>query len=70
MAGFDYSITEGDRLLTVQDVCELLGVKKPYLYNLTHHKKIPHIKIEGILRFRQEEIKSWLDSREVGSGGS
>jgi len=62
-------ITEGegsaDRLLTVKEICELLQVKKTYLYWLTHQRKIPHIKIQGILRFRQSAIDRWLDSQEV-----
>jgi excisionase family DNA binding protein len=70
MASFDYSIPEGDRLLTVQEVCELLGVKRSYIYSLTHTKQIPHIKIVGTLRFRQKEIDKWLNAQEVGSGGS
>jgi excisionase family DNA binding protein len=42
--------TEGaavDRLLTVQEICELLKVKKTYVYWLTHRNRIPHIKIQG-----------------------
>ena len=60
--------TEGeavDRLLTVQEICELLQVKKTYVYWLTHQKKIPHIKIQGILRFRRSAIDRWLESQEV-----
>ena len=60
--------TEGgavDRLLTIQESCELLQVKKSYVYGLTYQKKIPYIKIQGILRFRQSAIDMWLDSQEV-----
>lgn len=65
---YDPSGTEGravDRLLTIQEVCELLKVKKTYVYGLTHKRKIPYIKIQGILRFRQSAIDRWLDSQEV-----
>ena len=54
-----------NRLLTIQEVCELLQVKKTYIYWLTHQNKIPHIKIQGILRFRQSAIDEWLESQEV-----
>ena len=54
-----------DRLLTVQDISSLLGVKKTYVYNLTYRKKIPHLKIHGHLRFRQSDITEWLQSQEV-----
>ena len=66
--GYDSDGTEGeiiDRLLTVQEVCELLQVKRTYIYWLTYQRKIPHIKIQGILRFRQSAIDEWLDSQEV-----
>lgn len=54
-----------DRLLTIQEVCELRKVKKTYVYWLTHQKKIPHIKIQGILRFRRSAIDRWLELQEV-----
>ncbi len=57
-----------DRLLTVQEVCELLKVSKAYIYTLTSQKKIPHIKMMGHLRFRKTEIDDWLKSQEVCSG--
>lgn len=58
-----------DKLLTVQEVCELLRVKKNYVYWLTHQKKIPFIKMQGHLRFRQSAIDEWLDLQEVASAG-
>ncbi len=54
-----------ERLLTVQDISSLLGLKKSYVYYLTHQKKIPHMKINGHLRFRQSDIDEWLQSQEV-----
>ena len=54
-----------DRLLTVQEISELLKVPKSYVYWLTHQKKIPHMKIQGHLRFRQSQIDDWLNWLEV-----
>ena len=54
-----------DRLLTIQEVCELLNVRKTYVYWLTHRKKIPHIKLQGHLRFRQSAIDEWIRMQEV-----
>ncbi|MFC1717373.1 helix-turn-helix domain-containing protein [Candidatus Poribacteria bacterium] len=56
---------EEDRLLTVQEVCNLLKVPKTYIYSLTHQRKIPHIKMQGQLRFWRSEIDEWLRSQEV-----
>ena len=57
--------TRLERLLTVQDISSLLGIKKSYVYYLTHQKKIPHLKMHGHLRFRQSDIDEWLQSQEV-----
>ncbi len=57
--------TELERLLTVQEISELLKVPKSYVYWLTHQKKIPYMKIQGHLRFRQSHIEKWLKSQEV-----
>jgi excisionase family DNA binding protein len=66
-----YHVTEVERkpatekLLTVQEICELLKVPKTYIYWLTHKRQIPFIKMMGHLRFRQSEIDAWLESKEV-----
>jgi len=54
-----------DRLLTIQETCELLKVSKTYIYSLTCRKKIPHIKMHGHLRFRQSAIDRWLKTQEI-----
>jgi len=56
---------EADKLLTVQEVCGLLKVKKTYIYWLTYQKKIPFIKMQGHLRFRKSAIDYWLQSQEI-----
>lgn len=70
-----YHIHEGeraatDRLLTAQEVSELLKVPKSYVYWLTHKKAIPHLKIQGMLRFRESVLQRWLDQQEVRNVGS
>ena len=59
------SVAELKRLLTVQDISSLLRVPKSYVYWLTHQKKIPHMKINGHLRFRQLDIDEWLTDKEI-----
>lgn len=54
-----------ERLLTVQEISELLKVPKSYVYLLTHKKRIPYVKIQGLLRFRRSHIEGWLRSQEV-----
>lgn len=68
--GSYYHFSEGADLLTLQEVCELLKVSKAYIYSLTHQKKIPHIKMSGLLRFRRSDIDDWLAEQEVRSAGT
>jgi excisionase family DNA binding protein len=58
-------VAELERLLTVQDISSLLRVPKSYIYWLTHQRKIPHMKINGHLRFRQSDIDDWLSDKEI-----
>lgn len=69
-ASADARLDKPDRLLTVQEICELLKVPKVYIYWLTHRKRIPFIKMQGHLRFRQSAIDEWLRQQEVRSNAS
>lgn len=64
----EYHFMEGekqDRLLTIAEICDLLHVKRSFIYSLTRARKIPYIRIQGLLRFRLSAIESWLAEREV-----
>ena len=52
-----------DKLLTLSQVSELLQVKKNTIYSWTFTRKIPFLKVNGVLRFREKEISKWLDDR-------
>ncbi len=56
---------EADKLLTGQEIRELLKVKKSYVYWMTYQKKTPYIKMMGHLRFRKSAIDEWLNSQEI-----
>ena len=51
---------EFEDLISVDDVCHALGLKKSYVYMLTHERRIPHYKVNGHLRFRLSDIEQWL----------
>jgi excisionase family DNA binding protein len=55
-----------EKLLSPEDVCELLGVEKSTLYSWTSRELIPFIKVNGLLRFRESEILKWLKLKERG----
>jgi len=53
------------KYLTVEELCQLLKLKKSYIYDLTYRKKIPFIKIGRHLRFDLEEIQKWIENNKV-----
>jgi excisionase family DNA binding protein len=52
-----------EKLLTIDDLSEILQVKKATIYSWCHMKKLPHIKVGGSTRFREKDIMQWLDDR-------
>jgi predicted DNA-binding transcriptional regulator AlpA len=42
-------------------------VSKKWIYERTQLKEIPHIKVNGLLRFRKRDIDKWLNSFNVPS---
>ncbi len=49
-------------MLTIAQVSQLLNIKVGTLYGWVSQGKIPNIKINGLVRFRQEEIDEWVES--------
>ncbi len=54
-------------LLTIDEVCDLLKVKKSYIYRLTSTNKIPYYKVGG-LKFKLSDVERWLQRNKVSSG--
>ncbi len=54
-----------DTIFDVQGLSEYLKVTPKWIYERTHLKEIPHIKIGGQLRFRKRDIDKWLASFNV-----
>ena len=52
-----------DRLLTPEELCDWLQVQKSTLYKWTHYQYVPFVKVGRFVRFRQSEIKAWLEKR-------
>lgn len=64
-------ITGNDRheaenvIFDVKGLCDYLHVSDKWIYERTHLKEIPHLKVNGLLRFRKREIDKWLSSFNV-----
>lgn len=47
-------------LLTTKELAEQLRIKPSTLYAWASQRKIPCVRIHGLIRFRPEEIERWL----------
>lgn len=57
---------DNERLLTIQQVAELLHVPVSWVYGRTRKRSIerlPGIRLGKYWRFREEEIHSWVESQ-------
>ncbi len=50
-----------DRLLTIEELAEYLGVQIQTIYKWTHQGCIPFTKVGKLLRFREGDIARWLE---------
>jgi excisionase family DNA binding protein len=53
-----------DKLLTINQLSELLQIKKSTIYSWTFTRKIPFVKINGALRFKEKAINGWIEGQE------
>ncbi len=49
-----------EKLLTVQQLSELIQASPRTIYNWVHIGYIPYYKVSGFVRFRAEQIEGWL----------
>lgn len=52
-----------DRLLTVAELAEYLGLAQGTIYNKVCRGEIPHVKLGRAVRFRRSEIDRWIDAQ-------
>lgn len=59
-------IANSKAVLTLAEAAEYMGLKKSYLYRLTHEKRIRHYKPNNkMIYFMVEDIIAWLTSNPV-----
>jgi excisionase family DNA binding protein len=46
--------------LNIDDLSELLRIKKSTLYSLVENGDLPHYKIGRLIRFRRNELDTWI----------
>jgi excisionase family DNA binding protein len=53
-----------DPLLTPDQVCALLKVRKEWLYTQVQRQRLPFVRINGrTLRFKTSDVRAYIDSR-------
>ena len=48
------------KLLNIAQLSEAINVKKKTIYDWTHKKQIPYVKMGRLLRFDLDEIERWI----------
>lgn len=48
------------KLMTIEQLSELISVKKKTIYDWTHRGTIPCVKVGRLLRFDPNEIERWI----------
>lgn len=55
-----------EKLLSIDEVSEILGVTKATIYSWTSRNRIPHVKLsKRLLKFREKEIMDWIAEKSV-----
>lgn len=60
---------EPTALLNVGDVAAILGVDPRYIYRLVKTRRIRHHRIGKYLRFRETDVRAFVDEQAVPSRG-
>lgn len=53
--------TESLRLLTINDVAELLAISRDSVYRLVRAGKLPSLRVGARIRFRATEVDAYLE---------
>ena len=52
-------------LLTIDEAAELLRLTRSTLYKYTMSKRIPYVRLNGVLRFDADRLSRWVTERSV-----
>jgi len=52
-------------LIDIKEISNLLGVSEKTLYGWVHQRKIPFLKMGGLLRFDLSDIEKWIQKKKV-----
>jgi len=53
------------KLLDVKEISQILNVKPSTIYQWAELRQIPHVKVNGSLRFDLNDIQKWIQACKV-----
>ena len=53
-----------EKLLTIEQLSEIIQVSKSTIYHWTHTEFIPHYKFPKGLRFKVSEVENWIKRKQ------
>jgi excisionase family DNA binding protein len=59
---------EPERLLSVGEVAQFLGVGESWVYGAAESNRVPSFRIGKYRRFRLSEILTWLEKQRASEG--
>lgn len=51
-----------DKWLSVDDICDYLGVKRDTVYKWISEKSMPAHRVGRFWKFKKEQVDSWIES--------
>ncbi|MBW2312482.1 MAG: helix-turn-helix domain-containing protein [Deltaproteobacteria bacterium] len=61
-------IRKQKQLMDSTETAEFLGISKNTLYEWTSQKRVPYIKVGGLLKFKRADLEEWLKKRTQEEG--
>jgi excisionase family DNA binding protein len=58
-----------DRLISVDEVAQFLGIKRDTVYKLISRRGLPGRKVGRLWKFRRHEVDNWLNSQPAKKAG-
>ena len=59
-----------EKLLTTQQLSNLLQVKRSTVYKWAYYGYVSMVKVRSLIRFKESKVEEWLRKREIKGRGS
>jgi excisionase family DNA binding protein len=63
---FDHPESRDFELLSIPQVCQLLGMGKSWVYRRIHDQEIPSVRLGRTIKIRRSDLEQYLDEHRNG----